>query len=173
MLKIISIVGYLALALSVSRSFAAEAYWPVHTGRLTSTVGWRKDPFGSGKLKYHRGYDIAVPHGTTVMATAPGKVYFSGQYKGYGLLIVVEHSSGIYTMYGHNSKLLVRVGEIVQTGTPIALAGSTGRSTGSHVHYEIRHVAGSQKPQKNITLRHRQQFVGGFGGFSGEGQGGE
>jgi len=155
-----------------SRDAAAEAYWPVRAGKLTSSVGWRFDPFGSRTWKYHRGYDIAVPPGTVVMATAPGKVYFAGRYKGYGHLVVVEHAAGIYTLFGHNSRLLVKYGQEVVAGTPIALSGNSGRSTGPHVHYEIRQVAQNSLPPQQVARNSAAETDSGFGdGLSREGGG--
>ncbi len=95
---------------------------PVDNGKVTSGVGWRIDPFGSGRMTYHSGYDIAVPVGTPVHPTQAGTVYFAGPYKGYGNLVVVEHGQGYVTMYGHNSEILVKAGEKVDTATVLALS---------------------------------------------------
>jgi murein DD-endopeptidase MepM/ murein hydrolase activator NlpD len=113
---------------------------PVDGGHVTSGVGWRLDPFGSGRTVWHNGYDIAVPAGTPVYPTQAGTVYFAGNYKGYGNLVAVEHGKGYISLYGHNAEVLVKPGQEVGTTTVIALAGSTGRSTGPHVHYEIRQI---------------------------------
>ena len=121
---------------------------PVDSGTVTSGVGWRLDPFGSGRMVYHNGYDIAVPVGTPVHPTQVGTVYFAGPYKGYGNLVVIEHGSGYVTMYGHNAELLVKKGDKVDPDTVIALSGSTGRSTGPHVHYEIRQLPGYEKVRR-------------------------
>ena len=107
------------------------------SGHVTSGVGWRLDPFGSGKLVYHRGTDIAVPVGTPVRATREGRIVHAGIHGGHGATIIVEHDNGDRTLYGHNSALTVRQGERVEAGTTIALSGNTGRSTGPHVHYEV------------------------------------
>ena len=130
---------------------------PVPYGRITSVKGWRKDPFGSGKMKYHRGYDIAVASGTPINPTRPGYVYFSGWNKSYGWLVVVDHRNGYYTLYGHNSKNLVSTGQFVTEQTKIALIGSTGRSTGPHLHYEIRYwpQATATVTSRISTLQHR------------------
>jgi murein DD-endopeptidase MepM/ murein hydrolase activator NlpD len=111
-------------------------------GSVTSEVGWRLDPFGSGRMVYHRGVDIAVPQGTPVRPTRPGYVAFAGAYRGYGNLVAVSHGDGTATLYGHNSSITVRVGDEVTEDSIIALSGNTGRSTGPHVHYEIRTIAG-------------------------------
>jgi murein DD-endopeptidase MepM/ murein hydrolase activator NlpD len=96
------------------------------------------DPFGSGKIKWHNGIDIAVKPNEPVTPTDPGLVRFSGWHRDYGWLVVVDHHNGWFTMYGHNSALAVKAGQEVTTETVIAYAGSTGRSTGVHVHYEKR-----------------------------------
>jgi murein DD-endopeptidase MepM/ murein hydrolase activator NlpD len=118
--------------------FALSNGWPVSSGSITSTIGWRRDPFGSGKLKWHNGIDIAVPLYTPVTPTAAGLIRFAGWHKDYGWLVVVDHHNGWFTMYGHNYTLAVKVGEEVTPETVISYAGSTGKSTGVHVHYEQR-----------------------------------
>lgn len=114
----------------------AEIALPVENGIVTSGVGWRVDPFGSGKLAFHRGIDIAVPVGTPVHSTRKGKVVFASERRGYGLTVIVEHSNGDRTLYGHNSMVRVSPGETVESGTIVAFSGNTGRSTGPHVHFE-------------------------------------
>lgn len=118
--------------------FAPAAGLPVAGGTVTSRTGWRVDPFGSGKMVFHRGIDIAVPEGTPVRPTEPGRVVFSGTRQGYGLTVIVAHPSGRETVYGHNAILRVAAGVAVTMATVIALSGNTGRSTGPHVHYEVR-----------------------------------
>jgi murein DD-endopeptidase MepM/ murein hydrolase activator NlpD len=121
---------------------------PVDGGVITSGVGWRLDPFGSGKMTYHNGYDIAVPVGTRVYPVEAGTVYFAGTYRGYGEMVAVDHGNGWVTIYGHNSQLLVKPGDRVETTTELALSGNSGRSTGPHVHYELRQIPGYQKEQR-------------------------
>ena len=111
-------------------------YLPVENGVITSGVGLRVDPFGSGKLVFHRGIDIAVPVGTPVRAVRKGRVVFAGARSGYGSTVVVEHTNGDRTLYGHNSLVRVRTGDLVESGTIVAFSGNTGRSTGPHVHFE-------------------------------------
>ncbi len=112
--------------------------WPVPCGSITSTIGWRKDPFGSGKMKWHNGIDIAVPLFTPVTPVGPGLIRYAGWHGDYGWLVVVDHHNGWFSMYGHNSALAARAGQEVTPETVIAYAGSTGKSTGVHVHYERR-----------------------------------
>ena len=114
---------------------------PIGSGwerRVTSEFGNRIDPF-TGKRKGHSGMDLAVPTGTAVHAARSGTVTAS-QYNtgGYGYYVMIDHGDGLSTLYGHCSQLLVRVGQRVQTGDVIALSGSTGRSTGPHLHFEVR-----------------------------------
>lgn len=106
-------------------------------GPITSGVGWRLDPFGSGKMAFHRGIDIATPTGTPVRATRKGRVAHAGNRGGYGVAVIIEHDNGDRTLYGHNSSLAVKQGEQVEAGAIIAYSGNTGRSTGPHVHYEL------------------------------------
>lgn len=134
------------LCLSLLPGLAAAARrLPVDGGTVTSGIGWRPDPFGSGRMVYHHGVDISVPEGTPVYPTERGTVLFAGQYKGYGNLVAVGHGNGYVTLYGHNAKLLVTPGQAVDTKTAVALSGNTGRSTGPHVHYEVRQAPGYEK----------------------------
>ena len=114
----------------------AEIALPVENGVVTSGVGWRVDPFGSGKLAFHRGIDIAVPVGTPVRSIRKGRVVFAGDRRGYGSTVIVEHDNGDRTLYGHNSLVRVHSGDLVESGTVVAFSGNTGRSTGPHVHFE-------------------------------------
>lgn len=108
-------------------------------GNFTSYVGYRSNPFsGYSGTEYHSGLDIKTDKGTDVKATGSGVVTFSGYSGSYGYLVTIDHGYDIETRYGHNSSLLVEVGDTVKRGDIIAKSGSTGRSTGPHVHYEIR-----------------------------------
>lgn len=106
-------------------------------GYFTSGFGLRKSPFG-GKLKMHEGLDIANVPGTPIRAPAGGVVTFASVKSGYGETVIINHGYGLETVYGHTEKILVRVGQRVRRGDTIALLGNTGRSTGPHVHYEVR-----------------------------------
>ena len=119
-------------------AFALSNGWPVPYGSITSGIGWRIDPFGSGKMKWHNGIDIAVPPNTPVTPAGPGLIRYAGWHRDYGWLVVVDHHNGWFSMYGHNSTLAVKVGNEVTTETVISYAGSTGKSTGVHVHFERR-----------------------------------
>lgn len=137
-MKIVSTVLFGLLLLPVVSQ--AGRLSPVDSGIITSGVGWRLDPFGSGRQVYHGGYDISVPVGTPVHPTQVGTVFFSGPYHGYGNLVGIDHGNGYLTFYGHNSVLLAKPGDKVNTDSVIALSGNTGRSTGPHVHYEMKRL---------------------------------
>jgi murein DD-endopeptidase MepM/ murein hydrolase activator NlpD len=113
--------------------------WPV-TGTITSPFGWRSNPFGGGP-EFHQGLDIAAPMGTTVTAAAAGTVIMAQWYGGYGNYILIDHGGGYSTGYGHLSAIYVSVGQSVQRGQAIGAVGSTGQSTGPHLHFEVR-IAG-------------------------------
>lgn len=104
--------------------------------RVSSEFGRRIDPV-TGMERFHHGIDIAASQGTPIYPAAPGKVIFSGEKGGYGNTIEVLHDNGYITRYGHNRKNLVNVGERVDMANPIAYVGSTGRSTGPHLHFEV------------------------------------
>lgn len=106
-------------------------------GRITSSYGLRIDPI-DGKIRHHNGIDIAVPKGTEIKAVMPGKVVYSGYSRGYGNCVIIEHENGIQTVYAHNSKNLVKTGQTVTKDTVIALSGDSGRTTGPHLHFEVR-----------------------------------
>jgi len=109
---------------------------PVEDGFISSYFGERDDPF-TGRLAFHNGVDFASDEGSKVVSVAAGVVTFAGERPGYGELIEINHGNGLVTRYGHNEKALVAVGETVTRGEPIALLGSSGRSTGPHVHFEV------------------------------------
>ena len=106
-------------------------------GYQTDGYGMRRNPFGGGG-EFHPGIDLAVDFGTPVSATADGIIIWAGPYTGYGNMVVVYHSNGITTRYGHLSRVSVDPGQRIKRGDQIGYAGSTGRSTGPHVHYEVR-----------------------------------
>jgi len=119
---------------SKARPGSGNRFLPV-SGTITSTVGLRHDPF-DGLLRNHNGVDIAVPEGTPVRPVAPGVVTFSGSRNGYGNMVIVDHENGMITVYAHNRFNIAATGDRVDTTGAIALTGSTGRSTGPHLHFE-------------------------------------
>ncbi|NIQ95077.1 MAG: peptidoglycan DD-metalloendopeptidase family protein [Desulfuromonadales bacterium] len=136
--------------LNDQRSLAAATPkgWPAK-GWLTSSFGMRKSPF-TGQSRMHEGLDIAARTGTPIHVTADGIVSRSQTVPGYGKLVVVDHGYGYRTYYGHNSKNYVKVGQRVKAGDKIAAVGNTGRSTGSHCHYEIRLNGVPVNPKKYL-----------------------
>lgn len=116
------------------------------TGTITSRYGANE----SIRDHTHLGIDIAAPNGTKIMAAADGKVSYSGWMGGYGNLIIIDHGNGIQTYYGHCSKLYASVGDEVEAGDTIAAVGSTGYSTGNHLHFEIRKNGAQINPQKYL-----------------------
>lgn len=121
---------------------------PVNS-QITSNFGTRKDPF-TGKPKKHRGIDFAGKIGTELLAVAPGRVVSAGERVGYGTTVEIDHGLGFTTLYAHLSRILVSRGNWVRPGTVIGLAGSSGRSTGPHLHYEIRYKGSPFDPTKFV-----------------------
>jgi murein DD-endopeptidase MepM/ murein hydrolase activator NlpD len=111
--------------------------WPV-SGELTDGFGGRSNPFGGGSFEFHTGQDIATLWGTPVSAAATGKVIFAGWQNGYGQIVIVDHGGGLTTRYGHLSHVDVVDGQKIARGETLGRVGSTGRSTGPHLHYEVR-----------------------------------
>jgi murein DD-endopeptidase MepM/ murein hydrolase activator NlpD len=111
--------------------------WPVE-GESTDGFGVRGNPFGGGDSEFHPGQDIAAPRGTPVLAPADGRVVEAGWKNGYGQTVILEHGNGLTTRYGHLSKIEVTAGQEVRRGEQLGQVGSTGRSTGPHLHYEVR-----------------------------------
>jgi len=131
--SVTEIRGYLAEQKDIH--LATPLGWPV-AGTISSSYGYRYHPVHEEKM-FHTGVDISVPSGSDVKATANGIVSFAGWTENSGIVVVVEHGHGFSTAYAHNRKALVRVGQRIARGEVIALSGSTGVSTGPHVHYEI------------------------------------
>ncbi|MDR5684388.1 MAG: M23 family metallopeptidase [Armatimonadota bacterium] len=132
------IVGSAALVLSLYAASAAGTLWLPVVGTVASGYGWRNDPFGEG-WKHHWGLDIAARHGAPVAACAAGRVGYAGWAGGYGLVVVLAHEHDLQTLYAHLGTIRVDAGETVRGGQIIGTVGSTGRSTGPHLHFEVRH----------------------------------
>lgn len=115
---------------------SGQMIYPV-TAPVTSNFGWRTHPI-LGTQKFHAGIDFGADYGTAIYAAAAGKVIFAGWYGGYGNAVVISHGSGITSLYAHTSQMYVSEGENVQKGQPIATVGSSGFSTGPHLHFEVR-----------------------------------
>jgi len=131
---------YAALARFKAARGALDAA-PIHApiagrSRMSSNFGNRRDPF-NGRMAFHAGIDFAMPKGTLVRSAGAGTVSFAGQRSGYGTVVEVTHANGLLTRYAHLSSISVPVGQRVEAGTPIGKVGSTGRSTGPHLHFEV------------------------------------
>jgi murein DD-endopeptidase MepM/ murein hydrolase activator NlpD len=123
---------------------------PITWGWLSSRYGYRSDPF-TGKRAWHAGVDLAGKDGSDIIATAGGVVTYAGERHGYGNLVEVDHGDGLVTRYAHCKTLKVEVGDLVQKGQVLALMGSTGRSTGPHVHFEVLRNGKTENPQTYIS----------------------
>ncbi len=132
-------------------------------GRVSSPFGMRHDPF-EGILKRHHGVDVAAKAGTTIRTPMPGSVIFSGRKGGYGNVVVIRHANGLETVYGHNDENLVRAGDRVTPDMAIALVGSTGRSTGPHVHFEVRRGGRAVDPTPYLYRRRGHTVIPGHSG---------
>ena len=123
---------------------------PVKGGWISSLFGWRNDPL-SGKREFHEGIDFASRPKALVTSIAAGIVTWSGRRSGYGNMVEINHGNGYVTRYAHNKQNLVVVGDKIEKGQPIAVIGSTGRSTGTHVHLEVLHNGEHVDPKKYIS----------------------
>ncbi len=123
--------------------------WPTDGGWMSSGFGLRADPF-TGRKAYHEGVDIASRMGSPIKAMGGGVVSFAGEKEGYGYMVEINHGNGVSTRYAHSSELLVKVGDRVQKGQKIALVGSSGRSTGPHVHFEVLRDGHAVDPQSYL-----------------------
>ncbi len=121
-------------------------------GRINSSYGYRKDPYRS-RLAFHSGIDLDAYHGQSVLVTADGTVTEAGWKSSYGKAVVVRHKDNFKTLYGHLSAIKVKEGQKVKAGQVIGKAGSTGRSTGTHLHYEIIKDGKTINPKKYLTLK--------------------
>jgi len=119
---------------------------------LTSYFGYRSDPFNSASAEFHPGIDFKGNRGDEAKCTATGRVVFAGRYGGYGNCVRIEHANNFETLYGHLSRITVKVGQEVTVGQKIGEVGSTGHSTGNHLHYEVRKNGKAINPIKFLTL---------------------
>lgn len=122
---------------SVSNPSFLPTMW-AHLGKINNEFGFRRNPFGGRNYEFHAGMDIDGERGDSVMAPANGTILKAGWQGGYGNMIEIDHGNGLTTRYGHLSKIEVQVGDVITRGQLIGLVGSTGRSTGPHLHYELR-----------------------------------
>lgn len=137
----------------MTRNLQAEvmpAGRPIEHGWLSSYFGRRTDPF-TGKMAYHEGMDFAGKLGSDVLAVASGVVTWAGKRSGYGNLVEINHGNGYATRYGHNKEILVKLGDTVKKGQVIAHMGSTGRSTGPHVHFEVLRNGKPVNPKRYVN----------------------
>ncbi len=139
-----------ALSLMRRSASAMPVAAPLKVMRLSSGFGSRIDPFLKRRA-FHAGLDFVAPKGTIVHATAPGEVVSAGRKGGYGIMVEIRHANGISTRYGHLAKALVTPGTVVSAGTPIGRVGSTGRSTGPHLHYETHRNGKAVNPATFVS----------------------
>ena len=141
------------------RLAAAPTLWPVQ-GRITGSFGERIDPF-SGEGAFHRGVDISSEIGTRIIAPADGVVRFADFMNGYGRTVLLDHGNGITTLYGHMSGFAVSAGQLVHRGDTVGYVGQSGRSTGPHLHYEVRIFDTPVNPRKYLRFTFTQQVASG------------
>ena len=126
-----------------------EMQWPLRSVKITS-------PFGKRGREFHEGVDLRAESGTPVYAAHAGQVLYAGErIRGYGRMIVIKHTSGIATVYAHNSKLAVKKGQWVRQGALVAYSGNTGHSSGPHLHFEVREGVSAVNPQKFMKTASR------------------
>jgi len=139
------------------RLAAAPTLWPV-SGRVTGSFGERIDPF-SGEGAFHRGVDISSDYGTRIIAPADGIVRYSDFMNGYGRTVLIDHGNGISTLYGHLSGFAVSAGQLIHRGDSVGYVGQSGRSTGPHLHYEVRIFNTPVNPHKYLRFTFNQQMA--------------
>lgn len=119
---------------------------------INSKFGYRGDPIRKGKVEFHPGIDFKGKRGDAVKSTADGKVVIAGWFQGYGLCVKIRHKNNLETLYGHLSKVNVKVGQMINTGQVLGLVGSTGHSTGNHLHYEVRKNGKPINPKSFLSV---------------------
>ncbi len=125
---------------------------PITAGSHSSDFGWRTDPF-TGERAYHEGIDFSAEHGAPILAAAGGVVVYSDFHPQYGNMIEIDHGNGLVTRYAHAAKRQARVGDVVARGAQIGEVGSSGRSTGNHLHFEVRRAGAPLNPAQFLRLR--------------------
>lgn len=139
-------------------SKALPAGWPVRSGYVSSKYGFRIHPIKKVRL-FHDGVDFASPRGAPIFAVADGVVTFSGRKGGYGKVVDIRHIDGLVTRYAHNSRNLVKEGQLVRQGQKIATVGATGTATGPHVHFEVRRGDKAINPMPYLRSKPRQAIA--------------
>ncbi|MGE5028252.1 MAG: M23 family metallopeptidase [Betaproteobacteria bacterium] len=129
-----------------AKKVALPSARPVTTGWYSSNFGWRIDPF-TGQKAFHEGVDFMADPGTPIFSAGGGIVVYADSYAGYGNMIEIDHGNGLISRYAHTSKIVVKVGDVVMKGQKIGEVGTTGRSTGPHLHFEVRHQGAPQNPE--------------------------
>ncbi|GGD88581.1 membrane protein [Aureimonas endophytica] len=155
--RLASALDALQAARETSRLLPLAA--PVTSQTISSGFGIRSDPF-LGREAMHTGVDFVAEPGTPVAATAPGKVVFAGDNGSYGNMVEIDHGNGLATRYAHLSRILVTVGDKVTVGMPVGQVGSTGRSTGAHLHYELRRAGDAIDPERYLRAGRRISALG-------------
>ncbi len=140
----LTVLEALLVSTSANKKFLPSLA-PVDGGWLSSSFGWRIDPF-SGQKSFHEGLDFPSESGTPIVAAASGKVIFADVHPQYGKMVEIDHGNGLVTRYAHASKLFVKEGDFIVRGQKIAAVGSTGRATGPHLHFEVRLNGVPQNP---------------------------
>lgn len=124
---------------------------PIRNGVFSSNFGWRLDPF-NGHNSFHEGIDFEAPPGTTILAAAAGVVVAAEYHPQYGNMVEIDHGNGLVTLYAHCSRLFAKVGDVVMKGAAIGEVGSSGRATGPHLHFEVRHHGTAQNPARFLRI---------------------
>jgi murein DD-endopeptidase MepM/ murein hydrolase activator NlpD len=141
------------------KSHVVPEGWPlVAGGVVTSKFGMRRHPI-TGRRSMHKGIDIAGKHGVDIVSMADGIVVFSGRKSGYGNIVEIRHANGLETRYAHNHRNLVTEGDLVRKGQVVAKLGSTGRSTGPHVHFEVRKNGKAINPMRYLDLSKKSRLA--------------
>jgi murein DD-endopeptidase MepM/ murein hydrolase activator NlpD len=134
-----------------AKKVAIPSTRPVTAGWYSSNYGYRIDPF-TGQKAFHEGVDFMADPGAAIHAAGGGVVVYADTYAGYGNMIEIDHGNGLISRYAHASKVLAKVGDVVMKGQKIGEVGNTGRSTGPHLHFEVRYRGAPQNPEHYLHL---------------------